>query len=276
MQQIRLTPAYFLPRLPVSAYPPYHREMMTAITNLPDAKFQPWTDDQRLWLIDQKNLHKLVAIRLDYLQLIQMGYCPSDPIVHPALVVSQQLRIKAHSNHFFSILQVVIHGWELIQEAALSANRPFPFEDPRQLFVEIRRDGINGYASKYVFSQGIHQGKGLKEIRQGLKDTNKFYRDRLSPDDVERRLSELKSGDWYDFWLYGIWNHRHSGNQKLRHAWREFLTAFKELSSLICSTKRDQDEGKRVALRAVKWNNGRAVFADTDTPAKFVDYLDSP
>ncbi len=201
-----------------------HGQMIAVIKQFPDCLFTARTRDQKVWLKDRKNFWYWMGLRLDYLQLEQMGFRPLDPLDNPDLDPRQREYLNLFSSHLFQILQVIIKGFSFIKDAAIHEGRNFPFDNPRELFIEICRDWAN-YSLEAASSKGINQGSGLDEVRDAWTTMSKFYRSRLSKGytglrvhkdklNEEQILSDLKNGDWFGFWQFAIFERNRSGGVK--------------------------------------------------------------
>lgn len=244
-----------------------HRQMIFAIKQLPICPSIAQTDDQKNWLKHTQNFWFYMGLRLNYLQLKQLGFLPLDPIDDPNLHPSLREQIDLFSSHFFQMLQVVIKGLPFIKDAAIREGRNFNFDDPRDLFTEICRD-CSKSAVEDVFSKGIDQGVELNQARASWTTMSKFYRGRLSKDYLgksvcknelseEQILSDLKSSDW--FWQFAVFKHQFKG---LREPWKEFLKTYKNFNRFIHET-----QGTRLMM--LKWHSGHAVYSSTSRPLKF-------
>ncbi|MBA2750334.1 MAG: hypothetical protein H0U45_16790 [Tatlockia sp.] len=253
-----------------------HRQMISAVKQLPSSLFIARTQDQKIWLKDRKNFWVWMGLRLNYLQLKQLGFQPVDPIDNPDFDPRQRESLDLFSSYLFQILQVIIKGFSFIKDAASHEKRDFPFNNARELFIEICRDWVKS-GLEDAFIEGIDRGSELKQVRTAWTTISKFYRGRLSEDytgksvcknelNEEQILSDLKNSDWFGFWQFAVFKHRF---QELREPWKEFLKTHKNLCNFIHETK--PKEG--TTLKMLKWNSGYAVHSDTNSPAKFNDSL---
>lgn len=219
-------------------------QMIAVIRRFPDRLFSARTRDQEVWLKDRKNFWYWMGLRLDYLQLEQMGFRPLDPLDNPDLDPRQREYLGLFSSHLFQILQVIIKGFSFIKDAAIHEGRNFPFYNPRELFIEICRDWAD-FNLEAAASIDIEQGRGLNEVRDAWTTMSKFYRGRKREDYTgllvhkdelieEQILADLKKGDWFGFWQFAIFEHRF---KELRLPFKEFLKTHKSLGRFINETK---------------------------------------
>ncbi len=251
-----------------------HKQMISKIKPLPICPSTARTQDQKIWLKDRQNFWVWIGLRLNYLQLKQLGFQPVDPIDTPDLDSRQRESLDLFSSYLFQILQVIIKGFSFIKDAAIREGRDFYFDNARELFIEICRDWAKS-GLEDAFSEGIDRGSELNQVRTAWTTMSKFYRGRLSKDYIgksvcknelneEQILSDLKNSDWFGFWQFAVFKHRF---KELREPWKEFLKTQKNLCKFIHETK--PKEG--TTLTMLKWNSGHAVHSDTNSPAKF-DY----
>lgn len=251
-----------------------HKQMISVIKQLPICPLIAQTNDQKNWLKHMQNFWVWMGLRLDYLQLKQLGFLPMDPIDNPDLFPRQREHLDLFSSHLFQTLQVVIKGFPFIKDAAIREERNFNFDNPRDLFTEICRDWSKSDIEA-PFSKGIDQGVELNQVRAAWTTMSKFYRGRLSKDFTgksvcenepteDQILSDLKSGDWVGFWQFAVFKHRF---KELREPWKEYLKTHKNLNRFIHETK--PIEGTSLVL--LKWHSGHAVYSSTNTPLKFDD-----
>ncbi len=247
-----------------------HRRMIFAIKQLPICPSIAQTDDQKNWLKHMQNFWVYMGLRLDYLQLKQLGFLPVDPIDDPNSHPRLREHLDLFSSYFFQMLQVVIKGFPFIKDAAIREGRNFNFDNPRDLFTEICRD-CSKPVIEDAFSKGIDQGVELNQVRAVGTTMSKFYRGRLSKDysgksvcknelSEEQILLDLKSGDWFCFWQFAVFKHRF---KELREPWKEFLKTQKNLNRFIHET----NQGTRLMM--LKWHSGHAVYSSTSRPLKF-------
>ncbi len=252
-----------------------HKQMISKFKQLPICPLTARTRDQKIWLKDRQTFWAWMRLRINYLQLKQLGFRPLDPIDDLNLHPRQREFLNLFSSYLFQMLQVIIKGFSFIEDAAIREGRNFCFDNGRELFTEIccswDESGIND-----VFSEGIDQGSELNQIRAAWTTTSKFYRGRLSKEYTgksvcknelkeEQILLDLKNSDWFGFWQFAIFKHRF---KELREPWKEFLKTHKNISRFINETKVQED----TTLGMLKWNSGHAVCSNTNSPAKF-DYL---
>lgn len=242
--------------------------MVAAIMQLPDSDFKPKKRDQMLMLISNKNFWGLIGKRIDFLQLKQFGHLPEDPLDNHRLDDFSRKKVDVHSRHYFSILQLVIEGFRNIQKAAIAKERHFPFETPRQLFAQICRDIANGGISA-LSSEGLNQGVGLKEFRKQARRCNAFYKDSASTEnEKEAILLQLQKGNWFEFWIFAIWEHRYE--REFVNSWKDFVRTHTDIGKFL---DKNDYPGKNVSM--VKWNDGNAVRSESCRPIKSWGILDN-
>ncbi|WP_299414821.1 hypothetical protein [Acaryochloris sp. IP29b_bin.148] len=201
-------------------------------------------DKYRVVLERKRNKWKALAVRLYYLQKVQLGHNSQDPANllechHPA---SKQILI-IQSNYLFSILQLLIgdptnpeelNGFKIIKEKSIERKREFPFESPRQLFVGICHsmavhDFLLDISTEPTDQLRKHKGGRRKHstLEQKLMDG------RLEPKEEKELLEKkLKSG-LFEFWYAAIHPHRYK--TPIKPYFQKFRKAHKEMKKLFNS-----------------------------------------
>lgn len=241
-----------------------HKKMITAIMQLPEI-LEPQifrTSDSKIWRNHCKAFWHLIGLRIDYLQMIQAGYLPPDPLDYQELHPLQREYINLVSRWKFSILNLIIEGFEEIKTAANCKGRSFSFLNPRELFAEMCREMATSQLSNGV-SQEINHGMTMKEVRSSRTELNAFYIDR---DGSKKReiLDEFQNSEWCVFWIFALWNYR--DKHKFKDLWKKFLRMDGNLTRFIKKTK--PCDGKKLLL--LKWNCGNAIN-HLGQPALFAD-----
>ena len=242
----------------LAVVPRGHQKMVSAIKQLPDIRFITKYRDQRVLLFHQKNFWKFIGIRIDFFQLVQLGYTPLDLLIFQELHPFHYGLIDVMSHYYFSILQVVIQTFSIIREVAIRKKRSFPFNNPRELFEQICRDDANGGTTE-LRSNELNQGFNLKTLRKNLRMCHKFYREALPEKEHNEFLLELQTGDWSGFWIFAILQ----GKEKtpLKNTWENFKDAHKAVCQFM--DKDDYPDGK---VTMTKFNAGKAYCSRSVQP----------
>ena len=239
--------------------------MISFIVRLPDEPIAFKNDFQVEYFKKQQAIWQWLGARLDYLQRIQIGFRLVDPLETPAIHPRFREFIIIENERKFAFLNLINKGFDHIKAAAVSCDREFPFDNPRELFSEVCRQQANTIRVMEVGD--INQGSTTNEYRKHLVFLNSLYRDREQPETTTQFLDAAKnSPTWEYFSLYAIWNYRN--RKPLKHYWTEYLKAFKAVIRLHHDTS-DRDGAK---LTRLKWNTGHAVISATGKPASFGRY----
>ncbi len=240
-----------------------HQEMLKTLTKLPQYPILGvLTPDRSIELENQKNFWQWTAGQIDYLQQIDWGLCPSDPLDDPRLHTLQRWQINTHSNYRFAQLKLIIAGWDLIKNKAAENHRCFSFNNPREVFTEFCRQQAEVDISD-VFSDEGKDG-GIGAVRDNYRSRAAFYRDRLNKEETKELLEiHRNSKYWENFIIYAIWEKRYSGmargSFRMKECWKAFLAAHKDLTTFFCNKK--AIDGCRLTLP--KWCYGIAINPKT-------------
>lgn len=247
-------------KIDLAVVPLEHQKMVSTITRLPDIQIQAKTRDQRILLIDQKNFWRFVAIRINFFQLVRLGYTPLDPLNDERLHPFQYEKIDVMSRYYFAILQLVIEAFPIIREVTVSERRSFPFENPRELFAQICRDNANGGTAE-LQSNELNQGFELKALRKNLRMWDAFYRDgdALPEKKHDAILFQLKTGDLSGFWIFTIWKDK--TRKPLRDTWKNFRAAHKAVCQFA-----DKNNYPNGEVTMIKLNAGKAFCSNSMQP----------
>jgi hypothetical protein len=237
----------------IEELPPYKLIAFKTLSNAQEFKWQ----QSRLWW-------GYLGKYLEYSQLKQAGYLPENPLIdlHPGY----QEWISRQGNLLLAELGLMIDGWQIIKNAALSEGKIFDFDSPRSLFVESCRQEAEFLLKPCLI--GI-ESSSLTQIREFYRQSNAFYRDRLSAKEAAEWLEEFKTcGHWTYFSIYAIWQHRHKALSK---SWQEYLKAYKQVTSIYC----DKEFFKPYGLKAsqVMWRGGKMFDAKNQSPVKLPSKL---
>ncbi len=240
-----------------------HKQMLKALAGLPQYPIlRSPTPDQSIELENQKNFWQWTAGQIDYLQRIQLGFCPPAPLDDPRLHTSQRWQLNTHSRYRFAQLNLIIVGWDLIKYKAAENHRCFAFNNPRELFTELCRQQAEVDIKDVVSDEG--EDGGIGAVRANYRIRAAFYRDRLNKEETKELLEIHRNSEyWENFIIYAIWEKRHSGlakgNFKMRDCWKAFLAAHKDLTAFFCNKK--AIDGCRLILP--KWCYGTAINPQT-------------
>ncbi|BAY88019.1 hypothetical protein NIES267_75610 (plasmid) [Calothrix parasitica NIES-267] len=220
-------------------------------------------EQNQIWQ-HRQNYWRLIGQQLDYLQLDQLGFKPTNLLesveLHPAF--KELINITAKG--FLAELNLMNVGWDLIKVFAAENKTDFPFENPRQMLAE-RCKQLSMLQAQNFLTNDINQGITLDEVREDYRHCTAFMRDRLDPDEEKTAFSALlNSGDWFGFTVCAIWNYRQDKNYKkgeLKKTWKAFLQSFKEESAMWC--RKDYFKKYGVKLSSLKWSEGKPVCADS-------------
>lgn len=231
--------------------PAGHEAMLKVLTKIPDTKIETrltpqqqidWDTHRVKWIWTMK--------RIDHLQMCQLGYLPGDPF-DSVNWAHQKMRVmlSTHADFYFSILQILIRGFDCIGEAAVREGLDFWFDDPRELFSQICREDAN-YGIAHIFDS--NDDRTLSRTRTALSHESALFRGRLSGTEEERTaLLALQSAGWSGFWLYAIWGNRFK--KELIRDWQDFLENHKALCSFM-SKKNFKAEAPQIVLP--RWERG--------------------
>ena len=246
------------------ALPQEHYQMIAAIKKLPDVSLAPilWNEFQGDYLKACQERWRRIGLRLDYLQKVQMGFRPPDPLEKGDLYPQHRQSLDVISRYKFAMLNLMNAGFDTIRDVARSESRNFPFHDPRELFTEMCSQEANSIEK--IANKEFEQNSTLNEDREYRVFLNAFYRDRLEPETSNQFLNELKTSPLWDYFcIYALWNLRYK--TPLKRYWQDFLKSYKELIRLYSDTK--YHDGAK--LCKIKWNSGHAVVSETGKPAKY-------
>lgn len=248
-----------------------HRKMVYAIAQLPEipVPLKLWTDDQKGFIQDAKNRWKWIGLRIDYFQKYQLGYRPEDPIDDPLLHPLHKEYYNLISCWLFDIFNMLNHGFEHIRDASIQNGKDFPFQNPRELFVQVCRE-LSENGVKNATSRNINQGSTLNQVREDLALINELFRERLDEPNKKGRITKTQllaiyqaSHSWCEFWIYALFKHRLK--PELRDYTNKFLRSHKTLLSFF---KKSRTRGN-YQLGVNKWNCGQAVDSATGKAVRY-------
>lgn len=221
----------------------------------------------------QKFYWKWIGTMLDYYQYEQLGYSPSNPLDNQELEPAQYEFLKIASLYKLAQLNLMIYGWDLINEAADDNYRDFPFKYPRELFAEAcKLEAIRGTENFLFLSEDTEQeklkGMTLQEMRDVLRQESAFYNGKSEHQNMLQIYQA--SSCWHRFTIFAIFKKRLSkkteSEQKLYKAWQDFLNAHKSLKRLVCDKNHHKIKGyKPIAL---KWDQGFPLNSQNLQPLK--------
>lgn len=242
------------------------RTMVAAVCNLPDCKFS-------LKLYQKPELERLrkfwwwVGQQIDYWQYCQLGTKPDpsqDPCQHPSLPPADAEWLRVFSEYYFQILRLLIAdptqpttGFSVIQDWAESQKRPFPFNHPRELFIEICRDHAN---SGWEISL---EGSPSKEvIKKDLRCEKQLFKGRLEAEQEKETLQRWAKESWSVAWIPAIYNERNN-RKTLYPYWEKVDKAHDRLVEFICRkpSKHAEQDVKLIFLGRDR--GGRAIDPET-------------
>jgi hypothetical protein len=237
-----------------------HRELITALSLLPEfSSSMIWHTEQAKELEIERNTWKCIGIRIDYLQMIQLGFCPTDPadaITEPIL----KEKLIVHSNYIFAMLQVVIQGFDVIRNRAQQEQREFPFANPRQVIAQICREDAQRKV-KDITSPELNVGSSVSEIRDGQSFMNKFYRGKFLDQEKEEICKAFDdTGLLMGFVLASVYRGVKYRYLKKWESWNQLGRAHKDFYRYL----------KKSTTHTVKHNVGRAFWSDTCQPVNYL------
>lgn len=248
-----------------------HDELVATIKKLPGISLlRLWTPEQGFFLKGKQKYWTHLGERIDYLQKLQLGFRPSQPVFKNEIHHLLQKQVEVVGDYLFWMLQVIIEGFDDVKAFALSKNREFLFDDPRQLFAQMCNE-LSSVEVEKILSEEIGAGKTLTQIRSDQSLTGKFLRFSL-PAEEEAELCSLleKSGFWYGFAIAAIIN---TSRRYLKKAttqrgitWKKFKEAHKEMHR-FCNAK---CEGNG-SLSTVIWNKGYPVHSQSGKPIEVLN-----
>lgn len=222
--------------------------MVEKIGGLPDFQAQNLRHSQDWLLNEKKALWMWIGCRLEYLMRRKAGdFEVRDPAGHQSLCLhsAQAKQISIFSNYLYRILQLLIgdpatgiSGFEWVQKAAQD-KRDFPFQNPRELLIEICREEANSTpANPEEASNGISLG----DLRSTLRQQTALLSSRFSETAQEEEILQAYSqAGWGVFWIYGVFYHRH--DRRMASYFKEFLAAQKEFTAFFCNPNPAPDLG---------------------------------
>jgi hypothetical protein len=235
-----------------------HQELIRIMESLPE--FSPikfWTPEQSAYLKSQKIIWQWLGVKVSYLQILQLGYSPENPInqIQEPFFKKQ---VDTYGNYLFAILQLIIAGFEDIEQAIASRGREASFRNPRELFAQVCKE-LSSALILFAINEGINVGCTLSELRSGQSYVGKFYRGSLPQSESKNFCDELEEkGGWLGFSLSAIYSgssarYLKKSSTPIGYAWGQFRKSQNELRSFLNKEK----------VRAIKWNCGYPVWADT-------------
>jgi hypothetical protein len=236
------------------------KELIHTLQKLPEfLVIREWLPEQSSYLKNQRSLWRLLGARVDYLHQIRLGDRPKDPISkisHPTL----KKKVEVYSNLCFWLLQVVIDSFDDIQRAATAEGKPFSFQSPKELFIEICKEFSNVPVAEAT-SRDVGVGKSLGWMRGTQTEMGRIYRGTLPQAEMEKNLQFLKeNAGWGGFTIASILSG--SGAKYLRKPatpqgqnWKRFQEAHKDLVRFL----------KQNDVATLKWNVGHPVWSQSNT-----------
>jgi hypothetical protein len=203
---------------------------------------------------------ELVGNRINYLQRLQLGYIPIDPLVNINHDCTKNA-VRIFSNFHFWQLQVIIFHFENVRSAACKRSRDSPFPDPRTLVAYICMEHAFSILAPCL-SHNVNVGTPVKKTREAMSEALKFFRGTLSPNLMDKwRENLLNAPAWSDFTIGAICEE--VGRKYLNKGdyWKEFKAAYKDMYNM----------NKNPELITMFWNNGYPVLASTRQPVNFVE-----
>lgn len=228
--------------------PPGHKTMIASVKKLPDHATPIHYQPQQQNLQEQKKTWMWIGTRIDFLQVVQLGFLPNDSPLDPCKDISlhpaQSNHIDVASSYFVSILNLLIgnprakiSGFLLTKKAAAHEGKEFPFTNPRELFAQICREFADSPIGNEISSE---EPNNLTELRLNFRQQSAFYRKRLPDEETKAILEECRnSNTWSDFLTFAVWE-KTERDRAIKPFWKEFLAAHKEITKFICD-KKDKD-----------------------------------
>lgn len=225
------------------------------------------TKEQNQRWKSRKNHWYLIGLYLDYLQLKQAGYNPSNPLYSCEINPAFKEVIKLSTRGFLAELNLMISGWDLIKKFATQKKREFPFENPREMLAE-RCKKLSILQSQASLSEEINQGITLTEVRNDWKNYKRLIHRKFKTSEEEKMaLSHLlKSQDWLDFVICAVWEFNTKG--EVRKAWNNFKEAFNKEAEMWL--KKDYFKKHNLRLISIKWHHGIPVDAKSSRRITFI------
>jgi len=243
-----------------------HEELICTLKKLPEFPvIMRWLPEQSSYLKNQRSFWRLLGARVDYLHQIRLGDRPKDPvneISNPTL----KRKVEVYSNFHFWLLQVVIDGFDDIQKAATAEGKPFSFQNPKELFIEVCKE-FSKVPVAEATSRDTGVGVSLGWIRSTQTLMGRIYRGTLPQAEMEENLQFLKeNAGWGGFTIASILSG--SGAKYLRKPatpqgqnWKRFQEAHKDLVRFL----------KQNDIATLKWNAGHPVWSQSNTPARLLN-----
>ena len=222
-----------------------------------------WVPEQSAYLQNEQMFWRWIGAELDYLQQLRNGLIPENPIDYISEPVLKQ-KVEAYGHFIFWLLQILIDGFADIQRAATAQGKTFPFQNPRELLLQICKDSAS-VAVAQATSRDIGVGENLGSIRDTQMIMGRIYRGNLPQSEMEENLRILrKSTSWGGFAIAAILSG--AGARYLKKSttiqgtnWKHFQQAHKSLQQFL----------KRSDLTTLKWNAGNPVLSQSSKPAVF-------
>jgi hypothetical protein len=240
----------------------HHKNLVSQIYELGDiANGMNWTEEQENELGVMKIIWRLTGARIHYLQMLQLGYRLkdiSDTLSPPDL----KIRIRVAGNYFFALLQVINQGFDILCYTAEKQQKPFPFNNPREVLSEICREQAQ-FKAREITSHNINVGISISQLRKEHSQLGKFYRLTLSESEGEIVCKSLeRTGMVGGFVLVSIYREVQPKYLKKWNSWKLLYESHKSYHQYL--------KNKRV--QTIKWNSGHPVWSKTGKPVLYSSY----
>jgi len=235
-----------------------HRLLMIAIQKLPPKPAGSLNQAQNLFLQDQNARWRLIGARLDYLR----GYRPRDPLKD---MLSPELRVlvEKQADLYLTYLNLMIKGFEFIQECARKDGIPFPFRYPMELLLAVLAEHAD---CSYILQAETRSSK--MELYQEGQRWYKFLSSQLDKPEEDAILAELKALGWHGYWLACLWSFPRK-QQEFPGEWKSLIKGYRNLIYLEKRYARKSQKGKWL-FTPLNWRNGIPFSSQNGSPVSFI------
>lgn len=215
------------------------------------------TSNQKAQWIQKQRYWGWMGAKIDHLQ----GFC-TDPFESCEMHEAVKIYLERIATTHFARLELMIAGWKIIKLEASKRNIDFPFQSPRQLFIEYCLVEATDNCKNFL-AEGEGEDTTLTETREYYQDLKQTFTGTTK--DTEQHKKKLEhfasSNDWFWFSVASFWDYRNQSKTRLSQKWREFLLRFNDESEMFLDEKFFSKYGAK--LEGLKWCDG--VCASTAT-----------
>lgn len=239
-----------------------HKELISTIYLLPDIPaIKLWRKEQSAELKQQQTFWKWIGVRIDYLQRKQLGFQIDDPADKIEIPILKE-KLIVHSDHFFSLLQVLIDSFDIIKAAAEKKQRHFPFKHPRELLSEICRENAQAKLEEVTSQEVDNDCPSISQIRKEQSLIGKFYRGTLDDQLMQELCQSFEDcGLLTGFVIASIYQGTEKRYLRKWHSWQRFKKAHKNYCKYLNNSQ----------TSSVAWKAGYPIWTDTCQPVLFDD-----